>query len=192
MIALRKAFFNLTPFLKLKSVEHFWLLNSFFPWGSSGNALYLSILWTCAFFRKCPLCYSGPSFLYSPEYQQRTTLWCLMVFLSSVFRVKEGDAKSGPNPAFPTGMVSRQGWFLLSWQGWFLRRDGFCTDGNESLTFVWRAKVVTRATQLEADLKYEQMIEEGHESMLRTESQGHTEVVVYDENRCFRRKSEWG
>lgn len=35
-------------------------------------------------------------------------------------------------------------------------------------------------TQLEVDLKYEQMIE-GHESMLRTESQGHTEVVVYDE-----------
>lgn len=71
-------------------------------------SLSLSFLLSLSLSKKYSLSHTGPliSLLKIPKKYAPTMSNCL---LSGAFRVKDGDAKSCPCPAFPTGIVSEKG-----------------------------------------------------------------------------------
>lgn len=101
---------------KNKILWHFLLLNNFFPWGYSRNALHLSIFWTCSFLKKHTFWHIDLFFSHSLKYQRRKILWCLMFSFSDAFRVKK--------------VMSSLVYILLSQHEWLLRNDPGVRDMN--------------------------------------------------------------
>lgn len=77
----------------------------------------------------------------SQKYQKKYAPMMSNCLLSGTFRVKDGDAKSCSCPPFPTEIVSEK---------------GIWGERYESLPFCFvKSQGCTRATQPEANLKYE-------------------------------------